>query len=214
MFTLFWIWPVRAPSSRPVSFWCVPIFWLFPYFLVNHHAAMSPPFPGPALESVIIWSGIWFFSNYKLWRACSCFMDAAGLHETSESETKEFITQDAGRSMNTSISRWFSDAQGEREQCDTAQMTHAARLHYSWTLSPGSPLFYRGREASLLSIPEEGAITHSAELLTATTTLGQAAKQWSDLLFLAHQARMCRIAEASCRSPLPTAISPQAPWFI
>lgn len=59
--------------------------------------------PGLALESVIIWSGILFYSNYKLLKTCYSFLDAGGICETSESEIKDFIAQDTGSSMSTSI---------------------------------------------------------------------------------------------------------------
>lgn len=67
MFKLSQIWPIRTPLTT----FCIPLMCcrlslsILALSLVTDIPGMSHTFPGPALESVIIGSGIWFYLTFK-----------------------------------------------------------------------------------------------------------------------------------------------------
>ena len=105
MFKLSQIWPIRTPLSDILyPFDVLPSFSEYSLtFTGKRYSRHVSYFPWPSLGISNHWVWDLILPYFQVMTACFSFMDIGRVHETPESETKDFITHDTGSNMSISI---------------------------------------------------------------------------------------------------------------
>ena len=104
MFKLSQICPIRTPLSCLLYPFDVAILlWVVSHFHRKRYSRHGSyfPWPSPGISNRWVWDLI--LPYFQVITACFSFMDTGRVHETPESETKDFITHDTGSNMSISV---------------------------------------------------------------------------------------------------------------